>query len=49
MTRLFAVLVVLLGLSACDYSSRSRTATAPVQSKADISNSLAGVGTQPPQ
>jgi hypothetical protein len=47
MTKIIVCCVVLLGLSACDYSSRERTASAPAPTKAEISNSLAGVGTQP--
>ena len=48
MTRLFAVLVILLGVSACEYKSTTRTVAAPEPAKSSVSNTMVGVGTQPP-
>ncbi len=52
MTRFFAVLVIVLGLSACDYTSKTRVSQAPPQGPTPASpvvkDSFGGVATQPP-
>jgi|EndMetStandDraft_5_1072996.scaffolds.fasta_scaffold4408899_1 hypothetical protein len=49
MTGIVVCVAVLLGLSACEYSSQTRTAAAPTKPVAplDIRDSLNGVGRQP--
>ncbi len=49
MTRIIVCVAVLLGLSACEYSSQTRVAAAPTKPAApiDVRDSLNGVGRQP--
>lgn len=48
MTKIIVCVAVLLGLSACEYSSQTRVsaASAPV-AQPDVRDSLTGVGRQP--
>lgn len=48
MTKIIVCVAVLLGLSACEYSSRSRVATTPAPAaQPDVRDSMNGVGRQP--